>query len=179
MTTPFETMVSSIRELSDDEFEAVISALEGTTPLDEYFEEALDSECPSWLKAWLARLEFEELYSADSGEAMGACRFGLLWDAKSNECWTYGGTVEPACRVAEVERGRSSLTPGEIWSLVREDLVDLDVPLIWCSSWLNPTLVERQSVEPFLREVLSEQGLDGMGGSQGQPLGEWLDALYG
>lgn len=179
MTTPFENEVSSIRELSEYEFAVLVDALDGVTPLGEFFTESQESECPAWLKAWFDSLASEVLYSTDSGDAMGICCFGLVWDSKSNECWTYGATVEPACPIAEVKSGRSSLTSATVWSHVREDLIGLGLPVIWCNSWFNHLLVKREFLEPFLRDALNEAGLERMDGGQGLPLGEWLDAIYG
>lgn len=178
MATPFKKRVGSIRELSESEFEVVMDALEGVVPLDEYFGDAQDSDCPAWLTAWLEELSQETLYNTTSGDAAGVCCFGLVWDKGTNECWTYGGTAEPSFRIAEVEGGRSSLTPESIWSLVREDLIDLASPVVWFTAWLNPNLVERELVEPFLREVLSDFGLIRMEGGQGESLEDWLNLMY-
>jgi hypothetical protein len=175
MAELFETKVNSIRELSHDESEVLLRALEEPSP-EESVEETLDSECPGWLKTWFARLEIEWLFGTSSPDAMGTCGFGLLWDTKSNECWTIGSSAEPACLCEEVEGGRSSLTPEMIWALVREDAGA--TLLIRHDAWIDPGLVKREFLEPFLREELKESESDKMGGGRGLPLGEWLDEAY-
>ena len=176
MTEMFETKVNSIRELSEDESYVLLRALEEPSP-EESVEETLDSECPGWLKAWFPRLTIEWLLGTSSQDAMGTCAFGLLRDTKSNECWTIGSSAEPAILLEEVEGGRSSLTPERIWALVRED--DAATLLSWHDAWIDPDLVKREFLEPFLREELMESGLDRMGGGQGLPLEGWLDEVYG
>ena len=175
MTELFETKVNSIRELSESESDVLLRAIQETTP-EEFVEETLDFECPGWLKAWFPRLKIEWLFGTSSQDAMGTCAFGLLFDTKSNECWTIGSSAEPACLCEEVEGCRSSLTPDRIWALVREDAGA--TLLIWHDAWIHAGLVKRKFLEPFLREELKESESDRMGGGRGLPLEKWLDEQY-
>ena len=178
MTQPIDEKGHRISTLTEDEAHGLLRLLDDECDLDENIEEHFDGDRPVWLGPLLERLRMEELYQVYSDGHVN-CKFGLLHDSATGECWTYSTDWDEIFLCGEVPGGGAGLTPEAVWSLVKDDLDGLGNPILDLGARINPDLIRRDLLEAYLRQALLAEGRDRIGIVDGVPLDEWLDQAYG
>ena len=172
--TMFENPVDSIDQLDEDEFAALIYALDWAG--DEY-EELYEEEPKQWVIEWSKFLETGNVYALSDFDPVWT---SLNWigDPRSNQFWLYIEHSDGTFLGDKIDTAGKALTSALLWSPVHEDLESIGDSILYGIFEINAEWVPQSAIKTYLEDLMQKSKLTHLKGGTGPTLTDWLAEQY-